>query len=106
MIVGPARGSSAGSLVCYLLGITAVDPIPYGLLFERFVDLTRTDLPDIDVDFSDVNREKVFDYAIAKYGRDRVARLGTVAMFEPRSALKKVAIALNIPQHYIDKVTD
>ena len=106
MIVGPARGSSAGSLVCYLLGITAVDPIPYGLLFERFVDLTRVDLPDIDIDFSDVNREEVFKYATAKYGPDRVARLGTVALFEPRSALKKVAIALNIRQHLIDKVTD
>ena len=106
MIVGPARGSSAGSLVCYLLGITAVDPIPYGLLFERFVDLTRTDLPDIDIDFSDANRELVFDYAKEKYGADRVARLGTVAMYEPKSALKKVAIALNIPQQYIDKVTD
>lgn len=106
MIVGPARGSSAGSLVCYLLGITAVDPIPYGLLFERFVDLTRTDLPDIDIDFSDVNREQVFKYAADKYGADRVARLGTVSMYEPKSALKKVAIALNIPQHFIDKVTD
>lgn len=106
MIVGPARGSSAGSLVCYLLGITAVDPIPYGLLFERFLDITRTDLPDIDIDFSDARRDEVFKYAKEKYGEDRVARLGTVGMFQPRSALKQAAIALRVPQWMIDKVFD
>lgn len=106
MVVGPARGSSAGSLACYLLGITAIDPIPYGLLFERFLDVTRTDLPDIDIDFSDTRRQEVFDYAEHKYGPDRVARLGTVGMFQPRSALKQAAIALRVPQFMIDKVMD
>jgi DNA-directed DNA polymerase III PolC len=106
MIVGPARGSSAGSLVCYLLGITAIDPIPYGLLFERFLDITRTDLPDIDIDFSDERRKDVFEYAEKKYGEERVARLGTVGMFQPRSALKQAAINLRVPQRMLEKVFD
>ncbi len=106
LIVGPARGSSAGSLVCYLLNITAIDPIPYGLLFERFLDITRTDLPDIVIDFSDDRRQMVFNYAENKYGIDRVARLGTVGMFQPKSAMKQAAIALRVPQFMLDKVFD
>ena len=106
MVVGPARGSSCGSLVCYLIGITAIDPIPFGLLFERFIDTTRSDLPDIDLDFSDVNRQKVFDYVEEKYGMERVARLGTVGTFMPRSALHQAGIALKIPRWQIDKVLD
>lgn len=90
MLVGPGRGSSAGSLLCYLLGITEVDPIPHGLLFERFIDLTRKDLPDIDIDFSDTKREQCFDYLAAKYGRDNVARIGNVNTLKPRSVLAEV----------------
>lgn len=106
MVVGPARGSSCGSLVCYLLGITAIDPIPYELIFERFIDVNRTDLPDIDIDFSDVNRNLVFEYAEQKYGKEHVARLGTVGMFKPRSALKQCAAQLRIPTWEIEKVND
>lgn len=106
MVVGPARGSSCGSLVCYLLEITTIDPIPYNLLFERFIDVNRKDLPDIDIDFSDVNRHKVFEYAEARYGRDRVARLGTVGMFAARSALKQAGASLHIPGWRTDKVAD
>lgn len=106
MVCGPARGSSCGSLVCYLLGITSIDPIPFDLLFERFIDTTRSDLPDIDLDFSDVRRQQVFDYVEEKYGKERVARLGTVGTFMPRSALHQVAIALRIPRFQIDKVLD
>jgi DNA-directed DNA polymerase III PolC len=106
MIVGPARGSSCGSLVCYLLNITAVDPIPFGLIFERFIDINRTDLPDIDVDFSDEKRWMVFDYAAQKYGQDRVARLGTVLLFRPKSALNQAGIALRIPKWEVEKVLD
>lgn len=106
MIVGPARGSSAGSLVCYLLGITAIDPIPHGLLFERFVDVTRSDLPDIDIDFSDAHRQKVFDHAAELYGIERVARLGTVNMYGPKSIFRQVGPALRIPQWMINKVLD
>lgn len=106
MVVGPARGSSCGSLVCYLLGITAIDPIPYDLLFERFIDHTRSDLPDIDIDFSDERRNMLFEYAERKYGKDRVARLGTVGSFMPKSALNQVGIALKIPPWTISKVSD
>jgi DNA polymerase III alpha subunit len=104
MIVGPARGSSCGSLVCYLLRITTIDPIPYGLIFERFIDVNRSDLPDIDVDFSDQQRYKIFDYLKAKYGTERVARLGTVAMFKPRSALQECGAALRVPRFKTDAV--
>jgi DNA polymerase III alpha subunit len=106
MICGPARGSSCGSLVCYLLEITAVDPIPFDLLFERFIDTTRSDLPDIDVDFSDQRRQMVFDYVERKYGEERVARLGTVSMFQPRSSLNAAGTALRIPKWMVEDVLD
>jgi DNA polymerase III alpha subunit len=106
MIVGPARGSSCGSLVCYLLRITSVDPIPYGLIFERFIDLNRSDMPDIDIDFPEERRNEVFDYISEKYGKERVARLGTVAMYQPRSALKEAAGALDIPPWLLNPVMD
>lgn len=97
MFVGPARGSSCGSLVCYLLDITTIDPIPFDLIFERFIDINRADLPDIDIDFSDQRRHLVFRYLEDKYGRQRVARLGTVALYKPKSAINETAAALNIP---------
>ncbi|HEY7821944.1 MAG TPA: DNA polymerase III subunit alpha [Acidimicrobiia bacterium] len=106
MAVGPARGSSCGSLVCYLLEITTVDPIPFGLIFERFIDINRADLPDIDIDFSDVNRHKVFTYMERVYGQERVARLGTVAMFKARSALQEAGAALRVPRWKCDKVAE
>lgn len=106
MIVGPARGSSCGSLVCYLLGITAIDPIPFGLIFERFIDVNRMDLPDIDVDFSDVRRDMVFEYAEKKYGADHVARLGTVGLFMPASALNQVGASLQIPTWMIERTQE
>lgn len=97
MLVGPARGSSCGSLVCYLLGITDIDPLPYDLLFERFIDINREDLPDIDIDFQDDRREMVFDYLRKKYGADKVARLGTVMRYKAKSAIDDVARELQIP---------
>lgn len=106
MIVGPARGSSCGSLVCYLLRITTIDPIPYGLIFERFIDINRTDLPDIDIDFSDQKRYMVFEYMEQKYGKDRVARLGTVAVYKPKSAIGEAGAALGIPKWLCDKALD
>lgn len=98
MFVGPARGSSCGSLVCYLLGITTIDPIPFGLIFERFIDVTRKDLPDIDIDFSDQHRHIAFQYLEQRYGKDRVARLGTVALYKPKSAINETAAALGVPK--------
>lgn len=106
MAVGPARGSSCGSLVCYLLDITTVDPIPYGLIFERFIDINRSDLPDIDIDFSDDRRHLVFEYAEQKYGKEHVARLGTVGLFKPRSALNQAGMALRIPKWQIEKALE
>ena len=106
MICGPARGSSCGSLVCYLLEITTVDPIKYDLLFERFIDITRNDLPDIDIDFSDQKRHLVFEYMEKKYGKEHIARLGTVALFRPRSAIDEAGAALSVPKWMCTKVLD
>lgn len=97
MLVGPARGSSAGSLVCYCLRITEVDPLMHDLLFERFIDVTRTDLPDIDIDFNDQRRELVFQYLSDKYGADRVCRIGSINTLKPRSVMAKVCKKLGIP---------
>lgn len=104
MFVGPARGSSCGSLVCYLMGITTVDPIEHELLFERFLDPGRTDLPDIDIDFSDQNRHKAVTYLSDKYGRDHVAKLGTVSFLREKAIAKEVAGALQIPQFKFEKL--
>jgi DNA polymerase III alpha subunit len=97
MLVGPSRGSAAGSLVCYTSGITEIDPIPPGLYFERFIDVNRSDLPDIDLDFPDAKRDMVFQYMAQKYGQDRTCHIGTVAAFKPKSALIQVAKRLGIP---------
>lgn len=97
MLVGPSRGSAAGSLVCYLAGITEIDPLPPGLFFERFIDITRKDLPDIDLDFPDDKRHLVFEYMAEKYGTKRVAHIGTVMRFKPKSALIHVCKAMGIP---------
>lgn len=104
MLVGPARGSSCGSLVCYLLAITDVDPIVHDLMFERFIDINRADLPDIDIDFQDTRREMVYEYLQAKYGADRVGRIGTVLRYKAKSALGDVAKALRIPEWEIKDV--
>lgn len=97
MLVGPARGSSCGSLVCYLLRITDIDPIPYDLLFERFIDINRKDLPDIDIDFQDDRRDMVFDYLKEKYGHNCTARIGSIMRYKAKSAIGDIAKELNIP---------
>lgn len=104
MFVGPARGSSCGSLVCYLTGITSVDPIKHELLFERFLDPNRTDLPDIDIDFSDQNRYKVFDYLCDKYGRDHVAKLGTISFMRERALANELSGSLMVPKFKFETV--
>ncbi len=106
MLVGPARGSSAGSLVCYLLGITDVDPLVHDLMFERFIDVTRVDLPDIDIDFQDTRRDRVVEYLRDTYGADRVGRIGTVARLKPKSCLGDVAKEIGIPPWEIKDVQD
>lgn len=99
MLVGPARGSSAGSLVCYCLGITEVDPIPYKLLFARFIDVSRADLPDIDIDFEDTKRHLVFDYLKEKYGAANVAKLGNINTLKANSVMAQVGKKFNIGYH-------
>lgn len=97
MIVGPARGSSAGSLVCYLIGITNVDPIVHDLVFERFLDPGRTDLPDIDIDFDNTRREEIFRFYENKYGADHVCRLGAAAFYRAKSVANEVGPLLEVP---------
>ena len=104
MLVGPARGSSCGSLVCYLLDITTIDPIPYGLIFERFVDINRDDMPDIDIDFPEHRRNEVIEYMRQSYGSEHVSKLGTVAIYRPRSALKETSSAIGVPKGFIEPV--
>jgi DNA-directed DNA polymerase III PolC len=106
MFVGPARGSAAGSLLCYLMGITEIDPLPFGLIFERFVDVTRADLPDIDLDFPDTKRDQVYAYLAEKYGAPQVARIGTISEYKPKSALSEVAKRLDIPPWETKAVRD
>lgn len=106
MLIGPARGSSAGSLVCYLMGITEVDPIKYDLIFERFIDINRHDLPDIDVDFPDHKRENVVNYLKHKYGQKKVRALANVNRLKAKSAIGEFAKALEIPAYETAEVKD
>lgn len=97
MLVGPGRGSSAGSLVCYCLRITEIDPLVHDLVFERFIDVNRADLPDIDSDFNDQKREQVFEYLAKKYKQENTSRIGSVNRLKPRSVIMHVGKALRIP---------
>lgn len=106
MLIGPARGSSAGSLVCYLMGITEVDPIIHQLIFERFIDVNRHDLPDIDVDFPDTKREGVVKYLKHKYGQTKVRALANVNRLKAKSAIGEFAKALQIPAYETSEVKD
>lgn len=105
MFVGPARGSSAGSLVCYLMGIVEVDPIQHGLIFERFIDVTRTDLPDVDIDFPDTERDDCYNYLAQKYGPERIARLGTISVFKAKSAIGDVAKSYSVPKWEVEDLS-
>lgn len=105
--VGPARGSAAGSLACWLLRITEVNPMLYpDLVFERFIDVTRQDLPDIDLDFDSERRGEVRDYLIGKYGRERVSNVGTYGTFKGRMALDDAARVYKVPQWEVERVKD
>ena len=103
--VGPGRGSAAGSLVAYALGITEIDPIPYNLLFERFLNPERVSMPDIDVDFCGERRDEVIKYITEKYGADKVAQIGTFGTMSAKAVVKDVGRVLGIPYADVDKVT-
>lgn len=102
--VGPGRGSAAGSLVAYSLGITNIDPLKYGLLFERFLNPERVSMPDIDVDLCFERRGEVIDYVVQKYGADRVAQIITFGTMAARAAIRDVGRALSMPYGDVDKV--
>jgi DNA polymerase III subunit alpha len=102
ILVGPGRGSSAGSLVCYLLGITEIDPIEHGLLFFRFINPERNDFPDIDTDIQDSRREDVKDYLVRQYRH--VASIATFLSFKDKGVVRDVARVLNIPLTDVNKV--
>ncbi len=95
--VGPGRGSAAGSMVSYVLGITGIDPIPHGLLFERFLNPERISMPDIDLDFADTRRDEVLEYVRQKYGLDHVVQICTFGTLAARAAVKDVGRVYGIP---------
>jgi len=103
--VGPGRGSGAGSLVAYAIGITDIDPIKYGLVFERFLNSERVSMPDFDVDFNDERRQIAIDYVTQKYGQERVAHVITFGTLAARQAVKDVARVLNMPIAQSNKIT-
>ncbi|MFZ5943215.1 MAG: DNA polymerase III subunit alpha [Bacillota bacterium] len=102
--VGPGRGSAAGSLVSYTLGITDIDPLKYDLLFERFLNPERVSMPDIDIDFCYERRSEVIDYVIGKYGKERVSQIITFGTMAARAAIRDVGRVMNIPLGLVDKV--
>jgi DNA polymerase-3 subunit alpha len=104
IVVGPGRGSAAGSLVSYCLGITNIDPLQHGLIFERFLNIDRVSMPDIDCDFSVEGREKVIRYVSEKYGVDRVAQIITFTTMASKAAIRDVGRVLEVPLRDTDKL--
>src|SRR6187200_2581155 len=97
VLVGPGRGSAAGSVVAYCIGITNIDPIKYNLLFERFLNPDRKSMPDIDTDFDDAGRQKVIDYVVEKYGKNQVAQIITYGSMAARTSIQDVGRVLDMP---------
>lgn len=104
ILVGPGRGSAAGSLVTYCLGITGLDPLKYNLIFERFLNPSRISMPDIDIDFADDRRGEVIDYVVNKYGDDRVAQIVTFGTLKAKAAVRDVGRAMGLTFNDTDRV--
>ena len=102
--VGPGRGSAAGSIVSYCLGITTIDPIRYQLLFERFLNPERVSMPDIDVDFCYERRQEVIDYVVRKYGKDRVVQIVTFGTLAARGVIRDVGRVMDMPYAFVDSI--
>lgn len=102
--VGPGRGSAAGSIVSYSLGITSIDPVKYDLLFERFLNPERVTMPDIDIDFCYERRPEVIEYVMDKYGRDRVVQIVTFGTLAARNVIRDVGRVLDLPYNYVDVI--
>ena len=104
IMVGPGRGSAAGSIVAYSLGITDIDPIRYNLLFERFLNPERVSMPDIDVDFGFERRGEVIDYVTRKYGKDRVMQIITFGTMAARGVIRDVGRVMDLPYGFVDSI--
>ncbi|MBO4799012.1 MAG: DNA polymerase III subunit alpha, partial [Lachnospiraceae bacterium] len=102
--VGPGRGSAAGSIVSYTLGITDIEPLRFNLLFERFLNPERVSMPDIDIDFCYERRQEVIDYVVRKYGKDRVVQIVTFGTMAARGVIRDVGRVLDLPYAYVDKI--
>ena len=105
VLVGPGRGSAAGSAVAFSIGITNIDPLKYNLLFERFLNPERVSMPDIDTDFDDAGRQKVIDYVVEKYGRNQVAQIVTFGSMAAKSSIKDVARVMELPLAEANAIT-
>lgn len=105
VFVGPGRGSAAGSVVAYCLGIINVDPMRHDLLFERFLNPERVSPPDIDIDFDDSGRQKVIDYVVDEYGRDNVAQIVTYGTMKAKTSIRDVGRVLGVPLQEVDRIT-
>ena len=103
--VGPGRGSGAGSIAAYCIGITSVDPMKYNLLFERFLNPERVSMPDFDIDFCYEGRQRVIDYVVRKYGTDRVAQIITFGTMAAKGAIRDVGRVMGLPYQAVDKVS-
>ncbi|MBS1940404.1 MAG: DNA polymerase III subunit alpha, partial [Bacteroidetes bacterium] len=104
VMIGPGRGSAAGSAVAYCIGITNIDPIKYDLLFERFLNPDRKSMPDIDTDFDDEGRQRVIDYVVEKYGRNQVAQIVTYSGIAAKSSIRDTARVLDLPLNEADRL--
>ncbi len=105
IVVGPGRGSAAGSIIAYCLAITELDPLKYGLLFERFLNPERIEMPDVDIDFADKRRDEVLAYVIDKYGRDNVAQIITFGTMAAKAAIRDVGRSLGYPYAEVDAIS-
>jgi DNA polymerase-3 subunit alpha len=104
VLIGPGRGSAAGSAVAYCIGITNIDPIKYDLLFERFLNPDRKSMPDIDTDFDDEGRQKVIDYVVEKYGKNQVAQIVTYGSMAAKSSIRDVSRVMDLPLSEADRL--
>ncbi len=104
IMVGPGRGSAAGSIVAYCLGITDIDPVRYKLLFERFLNPERVSMPDIDVDFCFERRQEVIDYVVRKYGKDQVVQIVTFGTLAAKGVVRDVGRVLDLPYALCDTI--
>ena len=104
IMVGPGRGSAAGSIVSYALGITNIDPVRYQLLFERFLNPERVSMPDIDVDFCFERRQEVIDYVVRKYGKDRVVQIVTFGTLAAKGVIRDVGRVMDLPYSFVDSI--